>query len=170
MYYKKTLIALTIILGLLITSAQAKIEIKHWQVGSEWTSRADGYLLTHDHPFKDKRLKLTLAGARVDSLYVSANVDKTRSSFLNFSMHSDHFEAVKDAVSTKYSLTCEKSTVTNAMGAKFTNEECSYTEDGDKLVIEKYNGKTSEMGLQIYNIKELDEWNKKDQAETKSDI
>ena len=162
---------LIILVAVLFTvSAQAKIEIKHWQVGSEWTSRADGYLLTHDHPFKDKRLKLTLAGARVDSLYVSANVDKTRSSFLYFTMDSDHFEAVKDAVSTKYSLTCEKSTVTNAMGAKFTNEECSYTEDGDKLVIEKYNGKTSEMGLQIYNIKELDEWNKKDQAETKSDI
>ena len=162
---------LIILVAVLFTvSAQAKIEIKHWQVGSEWTKKSDGYLLTHDSSYESKRLKLTLAGARVDSLYVSANVDKTRSSFLYFTMDSDHFEAVKDAVSTKYSLTCEKSTVTNAMGAKFTNEECSYTEDGDKLVIEKYNGKTSEMGLQIYNIKELDEWNKKNQAETKSDI
>jgi hypothetical protein len=162
---------LIILIAVLFTvSAQAKIEIKHWQVGSEWTKKSDGYGLTHDTSIESRRLKLTLAGARVDSLYVSANVDKTKSMFLYFTMHSDHFEAVKDAVSTKYSLTCEKSTVTNAMGAKFINEYCSYTEDGDMLVLEKYDGKISEMSLQIYNIKELDEWNKKNQAETKSDI
>ena len=161
-----------ILVAVLFTvSAQAKIEIKDWQVGSEWTKKSDSYSLTIDTDITSERfLWLTLAGAPVDRLFVLANVDKTKSMYLNFTMHSDHFEAVKDALGTKYSLTCEKSTVTNAMGAKFINEKCSYTEDGDELVLEKYDGKISEMSLTIANTKDLDEWNKKKDLEKKSDI
>ena len=155
---------------LFTTTAQAKIEIKHWQVGSEWTKTAESYSLSVDSVFESNRLKLTLAGATVDRLFVLANADKTKSMYLAFTLDSDHFEAVKDAIGTKYSLTCEKSTVTNAMGAKFINEYCSYTEDGDELVLEKYDGKISEMSLTIANNKDLDEWNKKKDEEKKSDI
>ena len=162
---------LIILIAVLFTvSAQAKIEIKHWQVGSEWTSKADQKLLTHDHPFESSRVDLTIGGGRVDSLYLMANVDRTRSMYINFKMDSDYFDDVKEAVLSKYDLSCSTKIVRNAMGAEFKNEVCTHEENGDILILTKYDGKISETGLQIYNKQDLDEWNSKQEQKTKSDI
>ena len=168
---KKLMIMIAILIGF-SASAQAKIEIKGWSTGGKWTydEPDGGYMLRKDSPFDYTDLQMTIAKQDVEYLYIKADVNVERIAYLQFTLDSDAFDGVKNAVNSKYPLTCDTHKVQNNAGATFLNEVCFHKHDGDILEIEKYAGKISEMSLILFNEADVNEIGKQADQETNSDI
>lgn len=69
-----------------------------------------------------------------------------------------NFEQVRDAITSKYPmLKCEASTVTNRMGGKFTQEECTMTSAGTVLSLRKFVSDIETSSLTMMSSQKLNE-------------
>jgi len=166
MYYKKTLIVLTVILGVLITSAQANnhIEIKGFKLDM---TKKEAKANWKDIRIKSKWLQnvlipnyyMTLAGIDVPKPYLSydkknkaegkpvyyiawefcykSNMD------VGCSQQGDRhsptsFALIVEALKTKYPLECYNTTLQNSFGATFEDRTCTYTHNGITIKTQRY--------------------------------
>ena len=154
----KRLLSTIAVLGAMTTAAQAKIELKGWYWGKPMEKSY--------HRSKD-----TLAGVPAEwQIYADLNQPKLRAVSITITFKPDRFKDVKEALMTKYKLTCDTKRVQNKMGAVFLDERCGYTEDGDQLVLSKYDGKISQSAIRLFNVEELKQWSENQKKKNRRDL
>ena len=168
----KLIIMTAILMGLSVPAmADSQIEIKGFKTGMEWENPINSIKhLEKDPLFEHRRIDLTVAGYDVLAIQLRPDLARQRVASIYFTLDSDAYDSVKRAIMTKYRLKCDNSTEQNLAGAKFKNEECSYSSNGDTMYIERYAGDLRKMSILIFNDKDTDETFKAKQAKKDSDI
>ena len=176
MYYKKTLIVLTVILGVLITSAQANnhIEIKGFKLDM---TKKEAKANWKDVRIKSKWLNaklipwhyMTLAGIPVSKptlWYDKKNkaegkpviemawffcYDNGDACQMQGDQHSQvTFATIVEALKTKYPLECTNTTLQNGFGAKYEDRLCIYKNNGVILKTERFDNDLTGGRISIY--------------------
>ncbi|MCV0441278.1 MAG: hypothetical protein K5880_22010 [Hydrogenophaga sp.] len=136
--------------GLLALSAQA-FDLKGIAPGM---SKADFVAKFGESPVRG----LTIAD--IPSRHKTTTVifdDNDRLSSLYFFFEADHFDDMRDAVKAKYpALRCTNSTVSNRLGAKFTQTNCTLNDSTGRLSLTRYNDTLDGSALTIYSREELE--------------
>ena len=146
----KTIVVCTVLLLSISTLAfgAERIEIKGLYLGqpkSEVVARWGRALNFHG---------FTLAGVpganpQISNVFIKFDASDNLSEFVFF-FNEEGFDDVLSAFRSKYSgLNCEKSKVSNRMGATFTQIECGAHDDNGKFFLERFSGKidTSIVGI-----------------------
>ena len=177
MYYKKTLIVLTVILGVLITSAQANnhIEIKGFKLDM---TKKEAKANWKDIRIKSKWLNaklipwhyMTLAGIPVSkpTLWYDKKNKAEGKPVIEMAwffcyddgdacqMQGDKghnattFATIVEALKTKYPLECTNTTLQNGFGAKYEDRLCIYKNNGVILKTERFENDLTRGRISIY--------------------
>jgi len=108
--------------------------------------------------------KFTIAGAAGPFGNVSIQFTKNKKlGHVLFFFYPHEFDQIKNALNSKYHLTCEQGIVQNALGQKFDQEKCNFVNtNGDSLVITKRLDRdtgTLEMTSVDYNLQKIQDKN-----------
>lgn len=92
----------------------------------------------------------TIAGVNIRNMIVTVSNDSVDMIYLIFD--SGSFEQVRDALREKYpKLKCQRSDVSNAMGARFDQQECDVRSVNGTISLSQRSGKVTESSLSMYS-------------------
>lgn len=96
----------------------------------------------------------TIAGSTIRSLFATVQDDVVDTVYIIFEPR--NFDSVYEALKAKYpALACERSEVSNAMGARFDQQACIFKGTNGTMLLNKRSGKVTESSLWLYSPEAL---------------